>query len=88
MKNSPYCNYKGDLVCGICVCSGTNVGRKCECDAPGQSTAALDAKCKRFESGWWWFRSNIVDISVRTRVPSVKDAVFVIAANANVLVAR
>uniref|UniRef100_A0A914VH59 Integrin beta n=1 Tax=Plectus sambesii TaxID=2011161 RepID=A0A914VH59_9BILA len=48
VRNSSNCNYKGDLVCGICTCSGTNVGRKCECDAQGQSsTAALDAKCKR-----------------------------------------
>ncbi|VDM29945.1 unnamed protein product [Toxocara canis] len=47
MHNSPVCHYKGDLVCGICICSGTNVGRHCECDAPGLSTVALDAKCKR-----------------------------------------
>ncbi|EFO18475.1 integrin beta pat-3 [Loa loa] len=45
--NSPVCHGKGDLVCGICMCHGTNVGRHCECDAPGLSTVALDAKCKR-----------------------------------------
>lgn len=47
MYNSPICHGKGDLVCGVCICHGTNVGRHCECDAPGLSTVALDAKCKR-----------------------------------------
>lgn len=47
VHNSPVCHGKGDLVCGVCICHGTNVGRHCECDAPGLSTVALDAKCKR-----------------------------------------
>uniref|UniRef100_A0A1I7ZCY2 Integrin_B_tail domain-containing protein n=1 Tax=Steinernema glaseri TaxID=37863 RepID=A0A1I7ZCY2_9BILA len=37
----------GDLVCGICRCPPGRIGPFCECEADGQSTVQLDAKCKK-----------------------------------------
>ncbi|KFD52702.1 hypothetical protein M514_06358 [Trichuris suis] len=42
-----YCNFKGDLVCGACQCYNNRVGRRCECEAPGMSTVALDMMCRK-----------------------------------------
>lgn len=46
VKNAAEC-HGGDQVCGICRCKGGNVGKYCECNRPGMSTAALNEKCKR-----------------------------------------
>lgn len=46
VENSEDC-HGGDMVCGVCRCKGGNVGRYCECNRPGMSTAALNEKCKR-----------------------------------------
>lgn len=47
VTNSADCN-GGDMVCGVCRCKGGNVGKYCECNRPGMSTAALNEKCKRY----------------------------------------
>ncbi|KRY41314.1 integrin beta pat-3 [Trichinella spiralis] len=46
-RAAEYCNYNGDLVCGVCQCHHNRVGRRCECEAPGMSTAALDMMCRK-----------------------------------------
>ncbi|EPB72212.1 ribose 5-phosphate isomerase A [Ancylostoma ceylanicum] len=46
VENAEEC-HGGDMVCGVCRCKGGNVGRYCECNRPGMSTAALNEKCKR-----------------------------------------
>ncbi|CAD6200041.1 unnamed protein product [Caenorhabditis auriculariae] len=46
VTNSAEC-HGGDMVCGVCRCKGGNVGKYCECNRPGMSTAALNEKCKR-----------------------------------------
>uniref|UniRef100_A0A8R1DSK3 Integrin beta n=1 Tax=Caenorhabditis japonica TaxID=281687 RepID=A0A8R1DSK3_CAEJA len=46
VTNAAEC-HGGDMVCGVCRCKGGNVGKYCECNRPGMSTAALNEKCKR-----------------------------------------
>ncbi|CAI5444386.1 unnamed protein product [Caenorhabditis angaria] len=46
VRNAAECN-NGDQVCGVCRCKNGNVGKYCECNRPGMSTAALNEKCKR-----------------------------------------
>ncbi|CDW55110.1 Integrin beta pat 3 [Trichuris trichiura] len=46
-RAASYCNYNGDLVCGACQCYNNRVGRRCECEAPGMSTVALDMMCRK-----------------------------------------
>ncbi|GMT19141.1 hypothetical protein PFISCL1PPCAC_10438 [Pristionchus fissidentatus] len=46
VHDAALCN-GGDLMCGVCRCVGGNVGKYCECNRPGMSTAALNEKCKR-----------------------------------------
>ncbi|CAG0892794.1 unnamed protein product [Cyprideis torosa] len=40
------CNYEGDLMCGICQCSGDFFGKFCECDARNQDLADSEAGCR------------------------------------------
>uniref|UniRef100_A0A0N5AQW1 Integrin beta n=1 Tax=Syphacia muris TaxID=451379 RepID=A0A0N5AQW1_9BILA len=47
VRNAKECNGKGDLVCGVCKCHGTNIGRFCECDRLGFSDVALEAACRK-----------------------------------------
>lgn len=51
VENAEEC-HGGDMVCGVCRCKGGNVGRYCECNRPGMSTAALNEKCKRLVQKW------------------------------------
>uniref|UniRef100_A0A5S6QH31 Integrin beta n=1 Tax=Trichuris muris TaxID=70415 RepID=A0A5S6QH31_TRIMR len=46
-RKAKYCNGNGDLVCGVCQCYNNRVGRRCECEAPGMSTVALDMMCRK-----------------------------------------
>ncbi|VDD87789.1 unnamed protein product [Enterobius vermicularis] len=47
IRDAKVCNGKGDLVCGVCRCHGTNVGRFCQCDRPGYSDVALESQCRK-----------------------------------------
>ncbi|CAJ0578916.1 unnamed protein product, partial [Mesorhabditis spiculigera] len=46
VRKAVECN-GGDMICGVCRCKPGYVGRHCECNRPGMSTAALNEKCKR-----------------------------------------
>lgn len=61
VHDAKLCN-GGDLVCGVCRCVGGNVGKYCECNRPGMSTALLNEKCKRYGRGREGERGNTVVI--------------------------
>uniref|UniRef100_A0A915I8T4 Integrin beta n=1 Tax=Romanomermis culicivorax TaxID=13658 RepID=A0A915I8T4_ROMCU len=41
------CNYHGTLSCGVCICDEGFVGRHCECNSTGVSTAQMDMLCRK-----------------------------------------
>ena len=49
--NSPKCNYKGDLKCGICTCEDGYFGKNCECSIQNgghsQTTVLNENACRK-----------------------------------------
>lgn len=41
------CNGRGSLSCGVCICDDGFVGKTCECNATGVSTAQMDMQCRK-----------------------------------------
>ncbi|PIO74296.1 integrin beta cytoplasmic domain protein [Teladorsagia circumcincta] len=74
VENTEDC-HGGDMVCGVCRCKGGNVGRYCECNRPGMSTAALNEKCKRIPKSRFLESSvnAITSIALDTIAKSVQN---------------
>uniref|UniRef100_A0A8C8HTZ6 Integrin beta n=1 Tax=Oncorhynchus tshawytscha TaxID=74940 RepID=A0A8C8HTZ6_ONCTS len=45
--DSPYCNGKGQVNCGMCSCKAGFVGQKCECSIGEKDESSLRAACRK-----------------------------------------